>query len=811
MHGSPNYDIAPHGTSAGVAGGFRLSLVIPAWNEEKTIGQAIREADAALSAAASEYEILVVDDGSTDGTAEAVRAAAGANPRVRLLRHPRNLGYGAALRTGFEAAALDLVAFTDADCQFDLADLAYMLPLTRRFDVTCGYRIDRQDPALRRFCSWGYNALVTLLAGSQVRDIDCALKVFRREKLAAILPECAGFFVNTEMLARARLGGLSVVEVGVRHRPRAAGQSKVSLRDVPRTLSSLLPFWWSRLLFPAPDAPTSWRGGQLWAALMTLAVLAGCLLFPNLSYPLMEPDEGRYAEISREMLAHGDGVIPTLNQRPYYDKPPLLYWLVAGSLRCFGGSEWAARLTPALAALGAVLATFLCGNRTVGGRGAFLGALALTLTPAFIQCGRFLILDGLLTVLVAAALFAGHAAIAGSRLRWPWWVASAACCGLGVLTKGPVALALVAPPLAAYAWLNRLPARPTARHWAAYAALALGLAAPWYVAFMCRDPRFAYHFFVEHHLHRFFGEEYHGQPFWFYAPVLLVLCLPWSLLLLPRARSLFARPAAPRAPRPRALGFYLLWAGWCVLFFSLSRGKLPPYVLPAAPALALLFGCWLDRGLSQAGGATSSLEGAGAVPRRAAMLFAAAWLVVSVAGWRLQLLGPAAALAQAAMGAAAVAGVALWGRRLSARAAWVLCGVLGVAVIHESAHDLVPAWSARRSPLARSEAVTRLVREARVPVACYGGDWGSVPFYAGSTEAVPSFCEYSPPGEVRKFLSRHPRCLFVIRYRQDREAFRAALPPGMRATTVVDVGEALAVLVQDARGQGGEPWGEDCE
>src|SRR5262249_16571638 len=153
----------------------------------------------------------------------------------------------------FQAATFDLVSFTDADCQFDLTELAYMLPLARRFDITCGYRIDRQDPALRRFLSWGYNTLVTCLMGSQVHDIDCALKIFRKEKLAGILPECNNFFVNTEMLARARMGGLSVVEVGVHHRERAAGQSKVSLRDIPRTMSALLPFWWSRVLFPGRD------------------------------------------------------------------------------------------------------------------------------------------------------------------------------------------------------------------------------------------------------------------------------------------------------------------------------------------------------------------------------------------------------------------------------------------------------------------------------------------------------------------------------------------------------------------------------
>src|SRR4051812_14524640 len=192
-----------HGEQARATGpgAQRLSLVIPAWNEQETIRQAIREAASALAAIAAEYEILVVDDGSTDGTAEAVAAAAAADPRVRLLRHPRNRGYGAALRTGFQAASLDLVVFTDADCQFDLTQLGAGRAPTRQHVVVCGYRVGRQDPALRRFLSHGYNTLVRLLLRSPVRDIDCALKVFRRQDLTKILPECDNFFVNTEVLS----------------------------------------------------------------------------------------------------------------------------------------------------------------------------------------------------------------------------------------------------------------------------------------------------------------------------------------------------------------------------------------------------------------------------------------------------------------------------------------------------------------------------------------------------------------------------------------------------------------------------------
>src|SRR5581483_7378473 len=194
----------------------RLSLVIPAYNEAAGIAETVVEADAALRRLGLSYEILVVDDGSQDGTAEAVAPS----ERVRLLRHETNRGYGAALRTGFEAARGERVAFTDADGQFDLGDLARLLPLTETCAIAVGCRARRHDPWLRKFYSRGYNLLVRTLLGTGVRDVDCALKVYRRDALEQLLPESTDFFVNTEMLTRARQLGLSVAEIDVAHRPR---------------------------------------------------------------------------------------------------------------------------------------------------------------------------------------------------------------------------------------------------------------------------------------------------------------------------------------------------------------------------------------------------------------------------------------------------------------------------------------------------------------------------------------------------------------------------------------------------------------
>ena len=204
----------------------RLSIVLPAYDEEQNIESAIAEATAAAERLVAEHEIVVVDDGSVDSTAARVRAVAARDARVRLIEHDRNRGYGEALRSGFLASRLDFVFFTDADLQFDMGELALLLPYAGAVDVVAGYRLNRQDAIVRRVNAYGWNLLVRLLFYAPVRDIDCAFKLFDRRVLEEVDIESVGAMVNTELMVKLGRRGASVVEVGVHHRPRRAGEGR---------------------------------------------------------------------------------------------------------------------------------------------------------------------------------------------------------------------------------------------------------------------------------------------------------------------------------------------------------------------------------------------------------------------------------------------------------------------------------------------------------------------------------------------------------------------------------------------------------
>jgi dolichol-phosphate mannosyltransferase len=769
----------------------RLSLVIPAYNEEAGIRQAVAEADEALARVSSAYEILVVDDGSSDGTAAAVAEEAQTRPAVRLLRHPTNRGYGAALRTGFEAARFERVAFTDADCQFHLDDLAALLPLTEAHAVAAGYRVGRQDPPRRRFVSWGYNTAVRALLGTRVRDVDCALKVFRREALAALLPESSGFFANTEMLARARQLGYRVAEAGVRHRPRLRGSSKVSvLRDVPRVLRALLPFWWSRVLFPSRfivsrsrcERETINHSPLNGLALAVLVVVAALLFFARLRAPLQEPQETRFAEVGRQLLVGGTVVVPALPGEPFADKPPLLPALVALSYRLFGVHDWAARLVVGGSGLATVLLTWFWGRRTLGPRAALAGALVLCLSAHFVYLGRLLTTDGLLAACVVAGWSTAHAALTTrtASVARGWWLLSALACGLGLLTKGPVALTLVAVPVIVYPRLDPRVARPSWPMWALYVAAAVGVAAPWYAAQEVAEPGFLVDFLWRQHVVRFTAPFDHEEPAWYFLPRLLLGMLPWTLLLPGFVRFLGRHSGRAAARRPAALGFVLLAFGWALLLFSASGCKRATYILPAMPPLALALGCYLDavvaRGLAARAGSALARHGA-AFAYRATPVVLAAGLAGSLAAAGAGLLRWPAALTLAA---GAVGGLVFAARpdwRARPLAAWGLCLAATFALLFAGVHNLLPGYARKFSLRGVVRPLAELAAEERLPVVSFPRRWNSVSFYLRRDD-VRVYGAAELPQLVETLRGRRETLVFV-KTGAPLDALLASLPPGM--------------------------------
>ena len=208
---------------------------MPAYNEAENISAMVEDVIQVMDVLTDDYEVIVVDDGSRDGTADVVRALAQQYAQVRLVQHEVNQGYGAAVFSGLVSATKDLVFFTDSDRQFDLREIERLLAHIDAYDLVIGYRAPRRDSFMRLVNAWGWKTLVNLLFGYTARDIDCAFKLMRREVIERIKDEVAsrGATFSAEFLVRAKRVGFRICEVPIRgHRPRVAGSPTGARPDV---------------------------------------------------------------------------------------------------------------------------------------------------------------------------------------------------------------------------------------------------------------------------------------------------------------------------------------------------------------------------------------------------------------------------------------------------------------------------------------------------------------------------------------------------------------------------------------------------
>jgi glycosyltransferase involved in cell wall biosynthesis len=239
-----------------------LSLVLPVHNEADNLRWLLPHLATVLPTLAVRHEVVIVDDGSSDGSAElATATAAELGLCLRIVHHDHKSGYGATVGDGLRASTLSHVAFTDADGQFEVADFALLIALLDGADLVGGWREVRQDAAMRSVVSWVFNTLVLLLYRLPYRDIDCAMKVMRREVLDSIELRARSALINTELYFKARHAGWRIVQCPVRHHPRRAGRrSGARPRAIVRAIKELIVFRWTmRRTLPAADAAVTAR------------------------------------------------------------------------------------------------------------------------------------------------------------------------------------------------------------------------------------------------------------------------------------------------------------------------------------------------------------------------------------------------------------------------------------------------------------------------------------------------------------------------------------------------------------------------
>ena len=342
---------------------------------------------------------------------------------------------------------------------------------------------------------------------------------------------------------------------------------------------------------PPLTAALSRRTWTLLALVITVA------WFANLDVrKLQHPDEGRYAEIAREMAVTGDWTTPRLNGLKYFEKPPLQYWLTAATYNAFGVDEWTARLPGALAGFLTALIVGYVGTTIASKTAGAYAALAYAGSVWPFGISHFVTLDALLTFWLALALgaflLAQHWRADAVRSR-RWMLTAWAATAGGMMTKGLVALVIPFATLVLHTAVTRDRSPWTRIELTRGLALFALLAAPWFVIVSMRNPEFARFFFIHEHFERFLTTEHRRTgAWWYFLPMLAIGLLPWTGVFLWRLRHAFVEPAP--AKRFAWVRFCILWCAFVLVFYSISGSKLPSYILPIFPAAALVLGVELE-------------------------------------------------------------------------------------------------------------------------------------------------------------------------------------------------------------------------
>ena len=521
---------------------------------------------------------------------------------------------------------------------------------------------------------------------------------------------------------------------------------------------------------------------------VALGVIAAALYVRGLGRaPLWEPDEGRYAEIAREMAVSGDYVTPRDDGLRYFEKPPLVYWCDAAALSLFGKREFAVRLPAALFTAGEVAVTFAIADLMFDTAASLLAGAVLILSPLVFAFALFATLDPALAFFLTAGLGAFYAASRepdlGAGDGRLWMIVAAALLALGTLSKGPVALVLGgAIALVWLVWERR--AGDLARFpFFTCAAVYAAIVAPWFILAELRNPGFLHFFLVHEHLQRYLQSQEHGWGPWFFVPIVVAGAWPW-LYFVPPALSGFRQ----QSERASAIRFLLVWFAVIFVFFSIPRSKLGSYILPAMPPIAIVAGLGLSSLRNVASSHSQRTIRNFAIVNGILLVVGAIvifgflhdWLWPGVEG-----LIAAVALCGAAIGCAALVA--------EFRPPWLAVGLLAASTFIASfaATQMRNDLSERMSYRSLASAIQPYLNKNDCLLGSYRHYEQALPFYTGKREVPVEYlgeiAEFEPSGSVPDaFITRDDRlralwssrrCFILIANRSDFASLASELAP----------------------------------
>lgn len=757
-----------------------ISVIVTGTIEAETnrIQQIARD----LSTTGWQVDIICVDVNCGDSTANQQSVLCG-NVYVRS-----SATVGDAVRMAY----FETVAILQGNA---LVDPARMNELVGRLNVDtfiCNYRQVKPSKGYKRTAMLGHRLLNNVLLKSSISQFDNALLLFKRthktiDAICAIDQQVTlGKFSSlphvtptiTQLISNLKMAGkFHVISVEDIFNLSNVSAGRLSSKSIRRGTRDTIRTWWNMVMFPKATPMATKRSNPFdrrlkigaWALLCLVTAL---MLNHNLNFPLFEPDEARNAQLALNILDTGNWMSLELKKEHYWDKPPFVAWMTAISFKTFGITENAARFPGVVVSFLTVILTCAIGQRLIGFRAAWIAAMLTLFSLGIPFSGRYLTMDSTLTLLATVSCLAFFRGSFGRRFRQSWWVLAGVCTGVGLLTKGPIILAICVPPVLIFSWLTGRSIFKKPKHILFFIAPAVFISSPWFVATAIGTPEFLGHFFWHHHVVRFTEGISHQQPFWYYLPVILLLMFPASQLFLPLVKFIATRKPTIRDQRTEAHGYLFLFAMWVLVFFTCSSAKLPTYILPAVPILCLLMASVIDINVfSKVAGEKieSEARASGVAVIDGFYSHLPKWLAINMLAWVilvslgiLWLLPEHAASILAMVGSLVLviaATVVASSKRSHPYAAWGAVGVLALFMSALLVGHLIPAISTSRNI---QLAVTKIQSQdefADSPVVYYARD--SFATSMGLKDSKVVYFSKEEPSAAAAFLKNHSTAILV--------------------------------------------------